>query len=288
MNTIIEKLGQSEKFNDYIKEMQNKTSPIILSGLPDVGMAQIIVSTKEYTNKPICIITYNEIQARKIYEDIRTFEENVFFFPKKEILTYDYIAESKDLPYERINTLINIRNNPNCIVVTTIEAIMQKMISKDVLFKNIVNIKVGEEYNSENLKEKLVKLGYKRYELIDGKGQFSSRGGIIDISLTEEIGIRIEFWGDTIDSVRYFNINTQRSVEMLEEIEIYPMHEYVLEKDIERVCNNILKKDFTKKQLENVNEDIELIKNGDFVSKIEKYFNDFYTEKSNILEYISE
>ena len=288
MNSIIQKLEKSQKFNDYLKDIKNKTSPVILSGLTDVTMAQFAVATKECIKKPICLITYNELQAKKIIDDLKTFDKDVIYFPKKEILTYDYIAESKDLPYERINALISLKNNQNAILVTTIEAIMQKMISKDTLFKNIIKVKVGDQLNPEKLKDTLVKLGYKRYELIDGKGQFSSRGGIIDISLTEELGIRIEFWGDDIDSIRYFNVSTQRSVEMLEEIEIYPMHEYLLEKDVDEVCKSILENDFTKKQLENVNEDIELIKNGDFVSKVEKYFESFYNQKSNILDYIAQ
>ena len=288
MNSITQKLEKSPKFNEYLKEIENKTSPIILSGLTDVAMSQFTVATKEYTKKPICLITYNELQAKKICEDLKSFDKDVIYFPKKEILTYDYIAESKDLPYERIEALIKLRNNPNSILVTTIEAVMQQIISKDTLFKNVIKIKVGDELNPEKLKEILVNLGYQRYELIDGRGQFSSRGGIIDISLTEELGIRIEFWGDDVDSIRYFNVTTQRSVEMVEEIEIYPMHEYLLEKDLDEVCKSILKKDYTKKQLDNVNEDIELIKNGDFVSKVEKYFCSFYDKKSSILDYIKQ
>lgn len=287
MNIIIEKLLQSTKFKDYLKDIENKISPIILSGLTDVGMSQFVSATKKHTNKPVLLITYNELQAKKIYDDIKNFDKEVIYFPKKEILTYDYIAESKDLPYERIEALLKIKNNPNCTVITTIEAIMQKMISKDVLFKNIIKLKVGEQINSDELREKLFKLGYQRSELIEGKGQFSSRGGIIDVSLTEELGIRIELWGDDVDSIRYFDITTQRSINMLDEIEIYPMHEYLLEKNIDEVCNSILKRKFTEKQKENVKEDIELIKNGDFISKIEKYFSNFYSSKSNILEYIS-
>ncbi len=286
MNLITKTIIQSDKIKEYLKDIEIGKSPIILSGLTSVGMTQLVLATKETIQKPICIITYNELQAKKILEDLKSFDKETIYFPKKEILTYDYIAESKDLPYERIETLIKLRNVNTPIVITTIEAIMQKMISKDVLFKNIIKLKVGDTVDTEKLKETLVELGYKRYELIEGKGQFSSRGGIIDISLTEELGIRIELWGDDIDSIRYFNVTTQRSTQMLEEVEIYPMHEYLLEKPINEVCKNILKGNYTEKQLENVKEDIELIKNDEFVSKIEKYFNSFYSTKSNILEYI--
>ena len=91
MNTIIGELGRSEKFIDLLKNIENKQSPVAISGLTDVGMLQNIEAIHEFGKKPICIITYNEIQARKLYEDLQYFNENVVLFPKKEIVTYDYI-----------------------------------------------------------------------------------------------------------------------------------------------------------------------------------------------------
>ena len=139
-------------------------------------MIHMLSATKEFSKKPLCIITYNEIQAKKIVEDMRYFTDKVIFLPKKEIVTYDYIAESKDLPYERIEALNQIQDHKTIVVVTTIEAVMQKMISKESLYKNILNFKIGEEHKIEEIKQKLVDLGYVRYDLIDGRGQFSIRG----------------------------------------------------------------------------------------------------------------
>lgn len=242
MNTIIGELGKSKKFIDLSKEIEKKQSPISISGLTGVGMAEIIASIKEYNKKPILIVTYNEIQAKKILENIKAFEtENVVLFPKKEIVTYDYIAESKDLPYERIETLNKINEKKTLITVTTIEALMQKLPSKEVLFKDILEFKIGDICNLENIKRKLVNLGYSRYDLIEGRGQFSIRGGIIDISLDEKTGVRIELWGDEIDSIRNFSINSQRSINTLEKAKIYPAHEYVLEDSIENICKKISK-----------------------------------------------
>ena len=86
MNTIIGELGRNPKFCEYIKNVENKISPIAISGLTDVGMTQMISATKEFAKKPICIITYNEIQARKIFEDLNYFTDKVIFIPKKEIV----------------------------------------------------------------------------------------------------------------------------------------------------------------------------------------------------------
>ena len=105
MNTILGELGKNHKFCEYIKTIESKKSPIAISGLTDVGMTQMISATREFAKRPILVITYNEIQAQKILKDIKYFTDKVYYLPKKEIVTYDYVAESKDLPYERIETL---------------------------------------------------------------------------------------------------------------------------------------------------------------------------------------
>ena len=287
MNTIIGELGKNPKFCEYIKSIEEQKSPIAISGLTDVGMAQIISATKEFAKKPICIITYNEIQAKKLVEDLKYFTDKVVFFPKKEIVTYDYVAESKDLPYERIEALNKIQGMKTGIIVTTIEATMQKIMSKKALYKNVLKFKIQDEYNLEDVKRKLLDLGYTRCDLIEGRGQFSVRGGIVDISLTEKNGVRIEFWGDEIDSIRYFNIVSQRSTEEIKEITINPAHEYLLEKPLETVIEKIRSTVYNEEVQEQVEQDIEIIKNGDYISKVDKYFNAFYEQQETILDFFS-
>ena len=288
MNTILGELGKSPKFCEYIKKIENQKSPIVISGLTDVGMSQMISATKEFIKRPICVITYNEIQARKIVDDLSYFTDKVIYLPKKEIVTYDYVAESKDLPYQRIEALNKIHEMKTGIVVTTAEAAIQKMISSKTLYKNTLKFKIGDEYKLEDVKQKLIDLGYVRYDLIDGRGQFSVRGGIVDISVTEKTGIRIEFWGDEVDSIRYFNIISQRSTENIEKATIYPAHEYLLENNIEEVTKKISETIYPDELQEQVNQDIESIKNGNYISKIDRYLNAFYETQSTILDYISE
>ena len=281
MEALIKELLKSKKFNSYIEEIKNKVSPVILTGLTDVAKTYFTYATSKLIKQPIFIITYNEIQARRLLKDIQTFNSNAIFIPKKEIVTYDYIAESKELPYERIEALNKIQENNAEVVITTIEAIMQPMISKEVLYKDTIYFKIGASFDIEQLKQKLINLGYERAELIEGRGQFTVRGGIVDISISQNKGVRIEFWGDEVDSIRYFNISSQRSTDMINEIKIYPAHEYILEKNIDEVCEEIEK-------INQNEQDIELIRNGNYISKIDKYFSSFYAKKSNLLEYINE
>ena len=288
MNAILGELGKSPKFCEYVKNIEQKISPISIWGLNDVGSAQFIGATAEFSKKPICIITYNEIQAKQIIENLKYFSDKIIYFPKKEIVTYDYVAESKNLPYERIEALNQIKRKKNLIVVTTIESLMQKIPSKEVLYKNELNFKVGDIYKIEDVKQKLIDLGYTRHDLIDGRGEFSIRGGIIDISINHAQGVRIEFWGDEIDSIRLFNIVSQRSIENVEKFTIYPAHEYVLENNVETVCKNIQKNIYTDVLQNKVEEDLEQIRNGNHISKIDKYFDSFYENQTNLLSYLSE
>ena len=290
MNLLIEKLKQLEKFSEYIANIKNKYSPIVLSGLSSVGKIQVIEATKQCTNKNICIITYNELQARKIVNDLKYFTNNILYFPKREIASYDYIAQSKDLPYERIETLNKMleqeknKKSSKIIVVTTIEAIMQKMISKEDIYQTILEFKVGKSFDLEQLKQSLIHLGYERSDIVDGKGQFSARGGILDIGTTKTQGIRIEFWGDEVDSIRSFSITSQRTNKMLEEATIYPSHELIVTKDINKICDEIL----SREENQDASEDIEQIKSGNYISKIDKYFNAFYDKQNNFLDYFDE
>lgn len=230
-----------------------------------------------YGEKPICIITYNELQAKKIIKDLEYFGEEINYFPKREIVTYDYIAESKDNLYTRINCLNNIYKNKAKIIVTTIESAMQRIISKNSLYKNILSLKVGDTVNLEKIKETLIKLGYERTEMADTKSTFSIRGGIVDIAISEKKGVRIELWGDEIDSIRYYDTMSQRSDETIKTITIYPAYEFVLEKNIDQIIDKI----------EN-EEDKEKICEGNYLSKIDRYFSLFYEKNETIIDYLSD
>ena len=287
MNSLVKVVPNVKKYKSYIDDVNSKVTPIMVSGLTDSGKVHLAYSTHFYTEEPICIITYNELQAKKIIKDLKYFEEEVEFLPKKEIFAYDYLVESKDNLFDRIEVLNNIINKKSKIIVTTIEAVMQPMISKDVLYKNLLNLKVGQEFNLEELKQILVNLGYERYDVIEGKGQFSIRGGIVDVATSAKSGIRIEFWGDEIDSIREFKISTQRTVEMLDKIKIYPSYEFLLEKDVEQVAKNIQNKKFSVHVQDKVDEDIKQIRARDYLTKIDKYFDCFYEKSNTLLDYLN-
>ena len=288
MNSLIKNMPNVKKFSDYIFDVKKNKTPMMISGLSDLGKVHMTYSTRFYSEKPICIITYNELQAKKLIKDLNFFGEKIDFFPKREITTFDYVAESKDSLFDRIQVLNNIMKKKSGIVVTTIEAVMQKMITKENLYKYVISLKTGDSIELNELKETLVHLGYERYDLIEGKGQFSVRGGIVDIATSGTTGVRIELWGDEIDSIREFNIMSQRTTEMIDTVEIFPAYEFLLENDLSTICEKIENKFFAGDIQEKVEKDLEEIKNGEYITKIDRYFDCFYENTSTLLDYLGD
>ncbi len=302
MEQLLSELKNLPKFQEYIQSIKQKNSPISVSGLSDVGKMQWIGASLKEIKENAVIVTYNELQAKRIKEDLSFFlpEADIQYFPKREIVAYDYVAESKDLPFERIEVLQHMHQKKKWIVVTTIEAMMQDMIAPELLYQRHLQFVVGNTISQEEVKKALLEMGYERSDLIEGKGQFSVRGGIVDIAISDKKGIRVEFWGDEIDSIREFDILSQRSNQMLEKADIYAAHEFLLQDSIEEVIKRIeanthwaIEENHTPKTLteyrnaiqNNIQEDIEQIKTGDYISKIDKYFNQFYTKTATLLDY---
>ena len=225
MNEITKKLLENEAIKKYLEKL--KISPITILGLSDVSKSYLPIIIETQRKKQICLITYNEIQAQRIYRDIKYINEKVVFIPKKDIITYKYDAQNMDLLYSRMENLIKIYRGEAKIIIISIETLMQPVISKKYLEENILKIETGKEYNVDEIKEKLIQIGYERFDLVEGKGTFSVRGDILDVAIDNKKGVRIEFFGDEVDQIRYFEISSQRSTENVEDIAIYPMTEEI-------------------------------------------------------------
>ena len=282
MNYILRDLSQTKTYQSFIK---NDKYPITLSGLVCVSKSALITLAQKEKNKKVLVLTYNELEAQRIIKDLSYFCDNVVYFPKKEISIYDYDVESSDILYKRMDVLNKINTEKSIIIVTTIEAAMQKMISKKSLFENIIKVSSNDTISFDEIKDKLVKLGYERKPIVESRQDFSIRGNILDIALNEQEGVRIETWGDDVDSIRKFNLSSQRSTEMVKSVEITPIKESILENS----CESIAKKIENKYTILNkdILSDIEEIRQENYENKIDKYFNEFYESQSDILDYCS-
>ena len=293
MEQLAKLLPKLKKFQDYIEDVNKSNFPINISGLSESAKAHFIYATRFYSKKPVIVLTYNEIELKKMQKDLEFFEdETVQVFPKREIVYYDIDTMNKDVTMERLKCFSDLYNSQNGIILTTIEALMQKTINKQKLFENVLHIEVGKEYGLEKIKEQLINIGFERADLCDGKGLFSVRGGIIDVyPITEKNPIRIEFWGDEIDSIRTFDAISQRSISALNSISIFPVEEFLVDKNnLGEIADKIYdtynaKKNHVLDRYPEILEDIEEIRSGNYQSKIEKYFEFFFDKTSLILDF---
>ena len=176
------------------------------------------------------IVTYEERRAREIVEDYRFYNRQTYYYPAKDVLFYSADIHSNNTVQERLEIFKKIAEDRPCTVVTTIEGLMDKIPPISHIVGNILTIKVGDTLNLDAFSRKLTTLGYEKTSIVETPGQFSVRGGIIDIfSLTEECPYRVELWGDDIDSLRSFDVESQRSIERVEEFVIYPSSEMILD-----------------------------------------------------------
>ncbi|MBE5842656.1 MAG: transcription-repair coupling factor [Butyrivibrio sp.] len=178
------------------------------------------------------IVTYSDIRAKEIFEDYKFYDRNVTVYPAKDLIFYQADVHSKEIVKERIKCLRRLIEGRPVTVITTFSSLMTPQIPVDVISKNVIKIDKRKPVNEKELEKALVRIGYDRVYQVSAPGEFSVRGDIIDVfDLTEENPYRIELWGDDVENLRSFDIMSQRSIDKLESIEIYPATELVLTDD---------------------------------------------------------
>ena len=173
------------------------------------------------------IATSSELKAKQIYEEYRFLDSNVYLYPAKDLLFYQADLRGKYLLKQRMEVFQAMIEQKEMTIVTSFDGFMDALLPMEKMVERIRRYRLGEVVDFEQIKKDMVLLGYDREEQIEGPGQFAIRGGILDIyPLTEEVPIRIELWGDEVDSIRTFDVESQRSIENLEEITIYPASDF--------------------------------------------------------------
>ena len=209
------------------------------------------------------IATSSEMKAKQIYEEYRFLDSDIYLYPAKDLLFYQADLRGKYLLKQRMEVFQAIMEGRGVTVVTSFDGFMDALLPAEMIRERIRTLKLGETVEFEQLKKDMVLLGYDREEQIEGPGQFAVRGGILDIyPLTEEVPIRVELWGDEIDSIRTFDVESQRSIENLEEITIYPATDFP-EEEAKRV--SFLDYFDVDKTILFLDEPVRLIEKGDGV-----------------------
>ncbi len=179
-------------------------------------------------DKSILLVASSLYEANNFYKAIRNYTEDVLFFPMDDFLTSEALAVSPELKNDRLETIHTLINNNKKIVVTNLMGYLRYLPPKSVYKDNIIKINVNDDYDIKTLSEKLLNIGYNRDVIVSKTGEIAVRGYIVDIfPFNCEKPIRLEYWGDTIESIREFDPDTQLTVNNIDSIEVFPFSERI-------------------------------------------------------------
>ena len=221
---------------NFLNNILNVKNNVIV-GLTDELKCLYTVNYFKNQNKSVLLVTNSLYEANKLYQMLMNYVDDVLLFPMDDFLTSQAIAISPELKINRLETLIEIINNDKKIIITNLMGYLRYLPKKEIFKQKTINIKINDEYDIKKLTEKLYDIGYEKEIIVNKTGDMAVRGYVIDIfPITSKNPIRIEFWGDNVDSIREFDISTQLTIQNIDEITIYPITELIDDKNVS-ICD---------------------------------------------------
>lgn len=294
-------LRLNEEFKKIKRSIEASKYPVGIYGLSESGKSYCIYGIFEEIDKSMLILTNNDIEARHIYEDLSFYSNDVYYFPTREVTFYNVEAISGDLRWERLKILEKILENDKSIVIASIESLAAAYTPVELFRKFSFDISVGDVIDLKDVSSKLIQCGYERVAVVENIGQFSIRGGIFDIYPPIGAGpFRVELFDDEVDSIRNFNPETQRSIDKLDKIKVFPAKEIIItEKNIEsgkeiieaelkEAVNGFLKmkdKEAADRITKTVNANLESLNETWSFETVDSYMPYFYDKQTSLLDY---
>ena len=291
------------EYTDMKQDMDKGKGPVQVSGVTDSQKVHVMHELSK-DNPWRLVVTYDDTRAKEIYDDFSYFESNTWLYPARDLLFYSSDIHGNLLTRQRMQVFKHLLEDEGGVVVTTVDGLMDHLLPLSMIKESCLNIMVGQTLDMEEIKHLLTGMGYERMGQVDGMGQFSVRGGILDVfPLTEEVPVRIELWGDEVDSIRSFDADSQRSIQQMDEVTIYPAAELILTK--EHIEEGILRLEADEKKQEKafrdqkkpeeaqrirraVGELVESLKEGFDVQTLDAYIRYFCKDTVSFLDYMKE
>ena len=293
LKNMADSLAEYRKSVDHI--LSDEPVPLLVTGLSHIHKAHFLASLSyENIPFPVLVITESEASAARLTEDINTMcgGTTAYQFPASDLTLTDTEAQSQEYEYKRIETLSAAISGKAKLIIASAESAVQLTVPKDILEKHTVTLKSGDEVNLDELAATLVAAGYTRCDMIEGKGQFSFRGSLADIyPVSSDYPVRIELWGDEIDTVASFDIDTQRRIDTVKSVSITPCSETIFEDGaLPAVIQNLIEKTEKKankkdEALKRLRRDAARLRDGLPVCCLTRYFPLCYKTAGSIFDY---
>lgn len=231
MRAFVGPLYELAEFEEIKTERQKGKGMIQIAGCVNSQKTHLMCALGDGLKKKIIAVS-SELKAKQIYEEYKFLDSGVYFYPAKDLLFYHADLRGRLLIRQRMEVIQAMLEKEAVTVIAGFDAFMDSLIPFGEIEKRVVTVRADDTLDFERLQRKLSSMGYEREEQTDCPGQFAVRGGILDIyPITEEQPVRIELWGDEVDSIRTFDVESQRSIENLSEVKIYPATEFPEEKE---------------------------------------------------------
>ena len=225
MDTFYEPLRELQAFEEAEDQLGKKRGILLFTGCVESQKTHLMYSLGRGWQVKL-ILTYNERKAKEIHEEYQALGEEVFYYPAKDFLFFHADIQGKELLRQRMRAVNRLLSGQEAVIVTTLDGCMDPLLPPEKLRDLMFTVGTDSVVEMDAMKLRLVRMGYERVGQVDMPGQFAIRGGILDIyPLTEEYPVRIELWDDEVDSIRSFDPESQRSMENLEELTLYPAAE---------------------------------------------------------------
>lgn len=228
MKALTAPLIELADYEEIIRERKKEYGMIQIAGCVNSQKTHLMYALSDGVRYRLGIFS-NAEKAKQAYDEYRFLDDNVYLYPAKDLLFYHADIKGKYLLGKRmevVRALIEAKSEEELTVLTTADALLDGLVPLEELAGSEIHLQVGDTVDFTELQRKLSDMGYAHEVEIESPGQFAVRGGILDVyPLTEEVPVRLELWGDEIDSLRTFDVESQRSIENLEEIDIYPAAE---------------------------------------------------------------
>ncbi len=294
MKSILEQFSNDSEYRSLLNGFKEGHIPCIVSGMCDSARPFLVASVLNDLQKKGVVIVSEEKEAHSVAETLRLFFDKVIIYPSRDFVFENVTAYSREWEHERLSAQSAVIRGDYDIIVTVPDALMQYVMPRDVFNENSFELNRGGTANQKEVCSKLESMGYIRTEIVEGVGQFSVRGGIVDIYTPNySYPIRVDFWGDEVDLIGLFDIVTQRRTENMETVRIIPCNEIILSDNAKLMMTREIKSLVSsyvgpEKRRQVLFSELESVEQGTKNVFADKYYSLIYPNNETLLDYLGD
>ncbi len=298
MDKLISILGQLPEYDSMLRCVADGKN-VAVTGIGQINRSHLIAALRKDISRPIVIICQDDLAAKRIQEELKSFlSVEIPSLPGRELTLYDTAVVSRAWEQKRLRQLYDLRNGLTSVQILPWDSLCQRTVPPAVLERAVFSLKVGSCYDVDDLVSRLTGAGYSRCNMVEGPGQFAVRGGILDIfSPAADLPVRAEFFGDELDTMGYFDPDTQRRTENIDNMTVLPVGETqpcLHPEGLTGLCRDIQNLIARQKRRKNPNEaliatlekDLEKYENAIYNPASDRYMALIYPEYATAVDYI--